>query len=304
MAERHHYVAQFHLRAFIDPESLGTHDPWLWVGECKGGVVKRRSPKNFGWARGIYAGPGCRSDRNSSLETFLAREIEAPAARALQLLTSGGIGHGSIPLDLMRYLAWAAARSLPMKSLYQSWVDQIKYEVDFVSVENPPAFLSKAKEVCRPHTLEHKEHGRREFPPEEIEERLSGGWNLILSSQDFLEFVHIQAKYFEERFFPRLKWVILQAPENCAFVLGDRPVVWGFRGFTDASPSALRDERCQLFAPISSSFALFAHHASASCPSVITPSDVNSVIASAAHEWIAGSSMEIVSNEIRRRSLQ
>jgi len=124
MAGQHHYVAQFHLRAFSDPRAGEAKDPWLWVANCETGAIRRRAPKNFAWSRGLFDGPGGLADREATLETFLAKEVEGPAATALRTLISKEARHFTgIPPELGRYLAWAAARSLPMKALYESWIE-------------------------------------------------------------------------------------------------------------------------------------------------------------------------------------
>ena len=70
MADRHHYVSQFHLRWFTDPASEKTRDPWLWVGDREQQNVSRHAPKNVGWFRGIFDGPGAFANRDLCLEEF------------------------------------------------------------------------------------------------------------------------------------------------------------------------------------------------------------------------------------------
>lgn len=288
MANRHHYVARFHLREFCEPASARTADPWLWVAACATGVVKRRSPKNFAWTRGLFDGPGGLADRSATLEDFLASQVEGPAAVALRSLAATGFA-ASIPPPLARYLAWAAARALPMRALYQSWIDDMPAHEEMEPGEPPPPGLLEAKAIARLHRMTHPTHGvRDDIPSDEVDRMRSGGWRLQLNADDFLELVHLQAWYFQVRFFPRLKWLALRPPPDEFFIIGDRPVVWGFAGQFDSPPSALRHPAVQLFAPLARSLALFAHHAATPCPDVITPLLVNRIVAGAAHEWIAG----------------
>src|SRR5439155_21769916 len=123
------YGAQFHLRGFTDPAVGEAEDPWLWVADCKTGTIKRRSPKNFGWSRGLFDGPGGLANREARLESFLSKEVEGPAATALRALT-GKEPHRirNIPPELVRYLAWAAARSLSMKALYENCIEAMPPE--------------------------------------------------------------------------------------------------------------------------------------------------------------------------------
>ena len=41
-------------------------------------------------------------------------------------------------------------------------------------------------------------------------------------SSNFLEVVHIQAYYFQVRWFPRLRWFTLRPPAGQFFIIGDR----------------------------------------------------------------------------------
>ena len=117
-----HYVSKFHLHEFCDIASLGTPDPWVWVGSLSDGSVKRRSPKNIGVAPDLFEGPGGLTQPEATIEKFLANEVEGPAARALRKLCSQPSSEQQeLPPELLRYLAWAASRSLPMQRLEVQW---------------------------------------------------------------------------------------------------------------------------------------------------------------------------------------
>ena len=166
MAERGHYVAKFHLLQFADEATSSTPaSTWLWLGDCRTSTVRKRSPKNFGWSRGLYNGPGGLRDRAATLESFLAREVEGPAARALRALAGMPPGTSKeIPPELSRYLAWAAARSLPMRTLFENWIADLPALDEVQVVEPPPEGLGKCQFIERSHTMEHAEHGRRGCP--------------------------------------------------------------------------------------------------------------------------------------------
>jgi uncharacterized protein DUF4238 len=302
MPGQHHYVAQFHLRGFSDPVAGEAKDPWLWVADCKTGVIRRRAPKNFAWSRGLFDGPGGLADREATLESFLANEVEGPAAKALRNLTDKQARRFTgIPPELGRYLAWATARSLPMKALYESWIETAPVLSEVKYAEPPPPGLGEWTESLRTYRMEHSVHGLRdEIPPDQVEPLRAQGWRLCLGNDDFLEFVHLQAWYFQVRFFPRLKWLSLGAPRGQYFIIGDRPVVWGFSNLVDAA-YWLRHPDVQLVAPLSRSLALFAYHASNNHPDTITTGNINRIIASAAHEWIAGPTESVVRDALLAR---
>jgi hypothetical protein len=120
-----HYVSRFHVSGFCDPAATGTPDPWLWVGATADETVRRRSPKNLGTVPGMFDGPGGLAEPGASLETFMANDVEGPAATALRrLLQSTSIEQ--LPPEVMRYLAWAASRSLPMQRLEADWATRYR----------------------------------------------------------------------------------------------------------------------------------------------------------------------------------
>src|SRR5438552_11461046 len=98
MGGRHHYISQFHLRGFTAILPERKQEPWLWVGDCKTHKIYRRAPKNLAWSRGMFEGPGGLAERTSSLETFLSREVEGPAAQALVQFAKRPVGRrGPMP---------------------------------------------------------------------------------------------------------------------------------------------------------------------------------------------------------------
>ena len=84
MADRQHYVSQFHLREFVDPLANQSAAPWVWVANLKQSTIKKRAPHNFAWSRGLFEGPGALANRQTTLESHFATEVENAAATALR----------------------------------------------------------------------------------------------------------------------------------------------------------------------------------------------------------------------------
>jgi Protein of unknown function (DUF4238) len=190
MADRHHYVSQFHLRWFIDPASEETRDPWLWVGDREQQNVSRRAPKNIGWFRGIFDGPGAFANRDLRLEEFLANKVEAPAAHVLRNWVRLPQGkRAEIPPEVLRYLAWAAARSLPMRQLYEEWLNAVPVNAQYV--EPPPAGYEKIQWSDGGLCMEHPILGIREdVRRNEVDALRAQGWQARIRNEDFPEAVH------------------------------------------------------------------------------------------------------------------
>ena len=301
LASQQHYISKFHLNQFLDTDSLSTKDPWLWQGFVRDGTVKRRSPKNVGTASLMFDGPGCLADRDATLESFLANEVEGPAAAALRNLVCQPPGSiDKLPPALTRYLAWAAARSLPMQALENSWGEN-GLALNSEPVEPPPEGLLKATKLQRDVQMLHFKLGSRLFPVDsDLEQAAREGWFPDMHDRtNFLESVHIQAYYFQVRFFPRLKWFALHGPEGEFFVVADRPVGWVADGYIDAPPSSLRHPSAYVLAPICRTLLLVARHTSD--PWLVTPAQINAVVASWAHEWIAGPTEATVRSALENR---
>ena len=297
-----HYVSKFHLREFCDPSSIGTRDPWLWVGSLAEGSVKRRSPKNIGTAADLFDGPGGLARPATTIESFLANEIEGPAAHALRAMSRRESGAASdLPAPLMRYLAWATSRSLPMQRLEAEWAIRFGSLLESPMAEPPPSGLTGGTDRQRGVSLIHPTLGRTVLnQADDPTELFDSGWIPDPGNQsNFLEGVHIQAYYFQVRWFPRLQWFTLRPPSGDFFIIGDRPVGWGVPDCLNAPPCCLRDPSAFLIAPISRDLALVGRNNRE--PWSVTPSQVNAILAAWSHDWIAGPTSACVAEAIRDR---
>jgi hypothetical protein len=202
----------------------------------------------------------------------------------------------------MRYRAWLATRSLAMKTLYESWIRDLAPvgTIELVE-EQTPLPESTISAPPRTHTMEHPEHSTRAVSGEEIEALRQAGWQWRFRREDFLEMVHLQQWDFQTKFFPRLSWKVLDAPQDTCFVTCDRPVVWGVDGLWEVPPSALRHRRAELIVPLSRSRALFGFNPQHDRLGPISPHDVNRVMGLAAHAWVAGPGEEAVERALRSR---
>jgi hypothetical protein len=238
----------------------------------------------------MFDGPGGLPDRDATLESFLANEVERPAAAALREVVRQPPGCiDKLPPALIRYLAWAAARSLPMQALENSWGESTSsLNLHSELVEPPPEGLLKATELQRDVQMVHRKLGSRLFlAGSDFEQAALEGWVPDMRDRtNFLEGVHIQAYYFQARFFPRFKWFALHAPREDFFIIADRTVGWVADGFVDEPPNALRYPSAYVLAPICKTLCLVGRHTSD--PWCVTPTQINAVVASWSHEWIAG----------------
>lgn len=103
---------------------------------------------------GLFSGPGGLADPAASLETFLANEVEGAAAKSLRrLLKDSSITQ--LPPEVMRYLAWAASRSLPMQRIEAKWAERFPSRRTTQVAEPPPPAIANCLDRERTIRLLH-----------------------------------------------------------------------------------------------------------------------------------------------------
>jgi hypothetical protein len=202
----------------------------------------------------------------------------------------------------MRYLAWAAARSAPMQHLELEWAVRYSNILNAQVVEPPPEGMMNTRDRARDVKLIHPRLGERTTGEgDSIATLLDEGWIPDPYDRDnFLEGIHIQAYYFQARWFPRLKWFTLRPPADEFFIIGDRSIGWGVPEDLNAPPYCLRDPSAFLIAPLSRGLALVGRNDTA--PWSVTPGQVNRILAAWSHEWIAGPTEDCVGRGLSTRA--
>jgi hypothetical protein len=301
LSTRAHTVPRFYLGGFVAPESESGRDPFVWLGSVSTGEIKRRSPKNISIARGLYDGPGGFIEPDKTIEGHLAK-IESEASLAISKFAAIPVGEPlSLPPEITRFLAWQAARTPGWMELEQRWVNDPPFDPKAALLEPPPRGFEKIGARFRPLCLEEPGTGvRREVTTEEdFEEYRKRGWKWILSRDDCLEMLHVQAWYFQVRHFPRLAWARLQSPSGEFFITSDRGVAWLVDGIADTPPAALRHPTAQVVAPLTRGLALVGRHGTGELN--VTPREVNRLIACLASDWIAGPTSDLIHQALADR---
>jgi hypothetical protein len=304
MTTRAHTVPRFYLNGFVGPDQTDSKDPFIWMGSLLTGAIQRRSPKNISTISGYYDGVGAFATAQNTVEQHLSR-IESEAAFAIRSFTSSTISAGVSPSPaIWRFLAWQAARTPGWSDLVQEWMNDSEMGPTTPSVESPPQGFENIADRPRNHLVEEPTTGRRHevVDMEELRAYMRRGWKWILTRDDQLECLHMQAWYFQIRHFPRLKWTRLDAPDNEWFITSDRAVAWLVDGYADAPPAALRHPSAQIVAPLTRKSALVGRHSTSALQ--VSPREVNRFIAFAASNWIVGPSRDVVELAMHDRNIK
>lgn len=72
MAESQHYIPQFYLREFTDPETPNGHEPYVWVYEHESKKWKKKSPKNIASKPDFYSFVDQEDKRRDEIEKGLS----------------------------------------------------------------------------------------------------------------------------------------------------------------------------------------------------------------------------------------
>lgn len=274
---RQHYVSQFHLAEFTNASGN------LWYLHRDTGKVESRTTKGVGWARKVYADATALG--GTGIDVLLSTEVEQNAAPALRAFGAVEPLPATLPAELSRYLAWAAARTTSMRSLVLAWISQPAGPL----MEPPPEGFDQVPLVPRQlELIGPNGESTSSDEPDEIDTLIAQGWAPVLTATDFSEIVHINAWYFQVRHFPRLSWLVATAPPNSpGFVISDRPVFWRVGDRYELPPRVLRLPEAVVYAPLTSHRCLLGHHGLDTSLQV-TPTDINLATASAAKQWLAG----------------
>lgn len=115
----------------------------------------------------------------------------------------------------------------------------------------------------RPFEFEHISSGNREriSLAEALERVNDPAWQMLVTQDQHLDVIRLQAHLFRSEHFPHMKWVRATAPPGYHFVTSDRPVCWDILGAgARDSPAALRHPLAELTVALDVGHALVAGH--------------------------------------------
>lgn len=281
MKKRHHFIPQFYLKGFCDPETPSGQAPFLWVRAIHSDAVYRRAPNNLAAEIGCYK---CEGSDPDQMEDELSA-MESRAAFALRSFLNQPGGSRSVPEDLGNFLAWLGARTPSFRRIAQEgWMDFLcNAPWGTEELPSPTSYAISLRHIASGEL-------RREAVSSALPLLGSGNWIALLDQSQYVDFIRLQAWCFQNRL-PSLTWILLTAPNGHSFLTSDRPLVWLIpgRGFAD-SPAALKDPGVEVTVPLNSRYALLAFSKEAAPPAEVKVLNINVRTMVYAEKFVAGPS--------------
>ena len=290
---RSHVVPKFYLRGFCD-----NPDDRLWVGDFKTQKVYAANLRKIGVVNDAYVAEcGIHED---DLEGRLS-QIESDAAPRIREF---GLAGSDVTPELGRFVAWLAARTGWLRLWAEDGLAGF-LRTNGASLLN--LMDAKSAPFERPFEFVHVETGRLERLALRlaVERVRDTQWKLIVTQDQHLDMIRVQAYLFGSDHFPKMKWTRARAPAGYRFVTSDRPVSWDVLGAgLGNTPAALRHPLAELTFPLRADCALVAGHDHGAILSQIWKVDeINRRTTAGADRFIYGSTEEDVQKllPLRRR---
>jgi len=274
-----HIVPRFYLENFAD------HKQQLWTCDLKDRRIFKSNPRDAATYRDFYRGDQARHE--DDLERKLST-IESDAAPHLKRFLHGSLEIGD---ELLRFIAWMAARTMWLKRLFAQFDFKEYLKENFeelCNVECDPKGRALPFDFCSKGQIRQLQISQSKPYLEDP------NWTIEMSQDQFLDMVRLQAYCFRTMHFPLLKWFSVQAPPGRRFITSDRPVSWDVlsNGWTDL-PSVLKHPLVDLILPLSPEVLMMAGHDQASMNALqVTPDELNSRIAQRAERFLFARSEE------------
>jgi hypothetical protein len=223
----HHFVPQFYLRGFRDPDVPEGKGPWLWVTDCVAKTVSRRSPKSVGKRTDYYAFPEIEAGGGEGIEAMFSK-LESAAAPVIKKV----VASDDMPLeaqdraDLLYFMAFFVTRVPASRDPLENFAAEIAKMTLQMSASHPDYFAATMREA-----LKAAGENVDDLTPEKIEEyrqfALDESRYTITTSPKLS--LGVGFKTASDTIFPifdRMRWAVVRATEGARFVTSDRPVSW------------------------------------------------------------------------------
>ncbi len=222
MADQH-YIPQFYLRTFRDPDVPEGREPWLWVADLAEKTLQRRAPKNVGKKADYYAFPEVEAAGGEAIEALLS-QVESAAAPAIGrlLVSPTATLKEQDRADVLYFMAFMVIRVPSSRNAAEKIAADVAKLALQMSASHPGFFENTLREALE---------GKEDLTPEHVEEVRQ--WLLDDSKYTIRASPKLSiATGFEvanDTIFPvfdRMTWAVLRARGDLRFITSDTPVCW------------------------------------------------------------------------------
>lgn len=143
-SKKQHYVPQFYLRGFVDPDTPSEQEPYVWVFSKDGKTKQRRAPKNVLWETDLYTFD-VEGTKHYELEKTLSR-IESDFAEVVRKKIKR-----HLPLTFQEhyalccFVATMLQRTVRQKDNQESFYDALVAQVERLEVHSGSDKSTSAK---------------------------------------------------------------------------------------------------------------------------------------------------------------
>jgi len=213
---KHHFVPQFYLKAFIEPESGGSRNPYLWVVDLQSRTLRRRAPKNVAYITGFYDWDK-HGDRAPSIEAIYS-QIEGKAASVIGALRAHDFGLSlEDRFDLSNFLGFQLTRTPRFR---QAAVDALtKHAQEWLQEHVQDTELLEAR-------LRDYSRGKQDstLTVESIRDFVENKRHTLTPGTDYVMGRTMEAGLEFARIVFEMNWSVLLAAEGSSFFTSDQPV--------------------------------------------------------------------------------
>lgn len=247
---KHHYVSQFYLKKFCDPNTPPGQSPYVWINNRSNSGWKRSAPKNCAYEMDLYAVPSNDKIAGDAVEKLFSR-IESETARVYkECLDTYNFPNRAQKETIALFAACFAIRTPAYRAFTEKVsLAPIEHLAEVLSIV--PGAMEKSLEDMGENPKEAD--SMREFLLDKTRYELTikSEWITALGLSSLTTIAQILMD---------MKWKLLLAPFGERFLTADSPADWEDPTMTDGlyGNKGLLLNNTEFILPLSPKLALLA----------------------------------------------
>jgi hypothetical protein len=284
MTESQHYIPQFYLREFTDPETPNGYEPYVWKYEHESKKWKKKSPKNIASKPDFYSFVDQKGKRRDEIEKGLSIIEGKTASIYRNKIYNGQYLSNQEKATIAEFIAFMVTRVPKFHNLIDSSVSELTTRMMEMYKTRPEA-AKKFKE-------EYERDIGKKLPEEFDESRLDPSKYKINASKSFILKMMVSLTEIAKIIF-NMSWTFLHTTGKAWFITSDNP--FSMRNPKSNSPlygHGLMSQDIEVTIPLSKQICLLATWKKGLWPHIDVP---QLVVEELNHDRIAASDKYIIS---------